>query len=127
MPLLRLRPPTAPLQSPKAKKNRTSCPADPKCCIIPLTDQHLALPCSVQILTPGGCTQPPVSLSSLSMDRVCIFIDGSNFYHALKAAELPVGVDLGKLGTELTGPDRRHIHTYYYNAPLRPHSREDSR
>ncbi len=61
------------------------------------------------------------------MYRVCTFIDGSNFYHALKGAKLPVSVDLGKLGTELTGPDRRHIHTYYYNAALRPRFREDSR
>ena len=34
------------------------------------------------------------------MDRVCIFIDGSNFYHALKEAGLPVNVDFGKLGTQ---------------------------
>jgi uncharacterized LabA/DUF88 family protein len=52
------------------------------------------------------------------MDRVCIFIDGSNFYHALKDAGLPVNVDFGKLAGELTGPDRQHVHTYYYNTPL---------
>ncbi len=52
------------------------------------------------------------------MERVCIFIDGSNFYHALKEASLPVNVDFGKLGANLTRPNRRHIHTYYYNAPL---------
>lgn len=51
------------------------------------------------------------------MDRVCIFIDGSNFYHALKEAGLPINVDFGKLAIELTG-QRKHIHTYYYNAPL---------
>lgn len=51
------------------------------------------------------------------MDRVCIFIDGSNFYHALKEAGLPVSVDFGKLAVEFTGP-RKHVHTYYYNAPL---------
>ena len=59
------------------------------------------------------------------MDRVCIFIDGSNFYHALKEANLPVRVDLGKLGVKLTGTDRRHIHTYYYNAPLIRPRRDD--
>jgi hypothetical protein len=52
------------------------------------------------------------------MDRVCIFIGGSNFYHALRDAGLPVGVDFGKLSVRLTGPDRRHVHTYYYNTPL---------
>jgi len=52
------------------------------------------------------------------MNRICIFIDGSNFYHALKNAGLSVGVDLGKLAAKLTGPDRRHVHTYYYNTPL---------
>jgi uncharacterized LabA/DUF88 family protein len=52
------------------------------------------------------------------MDRVCIFIDGSNFYHALKGADLPVKIDFGKLGEKLTGKGRRHIHTYYYNAGL---------
>ncbi len=52
------------------------------------------------------------------MDRVCIFIDGSNFYHALKEAGLPTSVDFAKLAVELTGPDRKHIQTFYYNTPL---------
>ena len=52
-------------------------------------------------------------------DRVCLFIDGSNFYHALREARLPVSIDFEKLGRELTGPERRLIHTYYYNTPLR--------
>jgi uncharacterized LabA/DUF88 family protein len=60
------------------------------------------------------------------MDRVCIFIDGSNFYHALKDAGLSVSVDLGKLGTKLTGSDRRHLHTYYYNTPLVRPRRDDA-
>ena len=59
------------------------------------------------------------------MDRVCIFIDGSNFYHALKEANLPVNVDFGKLAVKLTGPDRQHIHTYYYNTPLIRPRRDD--
>jgi uncharacterized LabA/DUF88 family protein len=81
-------------------------------------DHHLALPVSDQLSAPGGCTQPPVSLWSSPMDRVCIFIDGSNFYHALKDAKLPVTVDFGRLAIALVGPDRRHVHTYYYNTPL---------
>jgi len=59
------------------------------------------------------------------MDRVCIFIDGSNFYHALKEAGLPVNVGFGKLGTTLTGPGRQHIQTYYYNVPLIRPRRDD--
>ena len=59
------------------------------------------------------------------MDRVCIFIDGSNFYHALKGANLPVRVDLGKLGLKLTETDRKHSHTYFYNAPLIRPRRDD--
>lgn len=51
-------------------------------------------------------------------DRVCIFIDGSNFYHAVREAELPVSVDFAKLGAALTDPERRLVHTYYYNTPL---------
>ena len=52
------------------------------------------------------------------MDRICLFIDGSNFYHALKGAGLPTNVDFARLSAELTGAERRHIHTYYYNTPL---------
>jgi uncharacterized LabA/DUF88 family protein len=88
-------------------------------------DKHLALDVSDQLLAPGGCTQPPVFVSSPLMDRVCIFIDGSNFYHALKDAGLPVHVDFGKLANELTGSGRRHVHTYYYNVPLIRPRRDD--
>ena len=51
------------------------------------------------------------------MDRVCFFIDGSNFYHALKEAGWPVNVDFGKLAGALTGDGRRHVHTYYSTSP----------
>ncbi len=53
-----------------------------------------------------------------AVDRVCLFIDGSNFYHALREAGWPVSIDFQKLAGELTGPDRRLVHTYYYNTPL---------
>ena len=52
------------------------------------------------------------------MDRVCIFIDGSNFYHALVENKKPKNIDFGKLSLALTGPHRKHIQTYYYNTPL---------
>ncbi len=52
------------------------------------------------------------------MDQVCIFIDGSNFYHALKRAGLPTSVDFAKLAKALVGPNRKHMQTFYYNTPL---------
>lgn len=65
--------------------------------------------------------QPPVLFYGIvSMDRVCIFIDGSNFYHALAEAGKPKNIDFGKLALALCGSDRKHIQTYYYNTPL-PH------
>ncbi|MBS3053064.1 MAG: NYN domain-containing protein [Candidatus Aenigmarchaeota archaeon] len=51
-------------------------------------------------------------------ERVCIFIDGSNFYHRLRKDIGDISVDLQKLSNELCGKDRRLIRTYYYNAPL---------
>ncbi|MBI3468318.1 MAG: NYN domain-containing protein [Planctomycetes bacterium] len=62
--------------------------------------------------------QPPVRFSGKLVDRVCIFIDGSNFYHALKDAGLPTNVDFGKLSATLTTPARRLVQTFYYNTPL---------
>jgi len=51
-------------------------------------------------------------------ERVCIFIDGSNFYHCLRKDFGDVNVGFQKLSQELCNKDRRHIRTYYYNAPL---------
>jgi len=51
-------------------------------------------------------------------ERVCIFIDGSNFYHCLRKDIGDVSVDFQKLAMELCGKDRHLIRTYYYNAPL---------
>lgn len=50
------------------------------------------------------------------MDRVAIFIDGSNFYHALKERYHIASVDFDALAKKLSGPDRRLLRTYYYNA-----------
>ena len=52
------------------------------------------------------------------MDRVSIFIDGSNFYHALAENKKPKNIDFEKLALALTNPNRKHIQTYYYNTPL---------
>jgi len=59
------------------------------------------------------------------VDRVCIFIDGSNFYHSLREAGHPAKVDFAKLGACLVGAGRQHIHTYYYNTPLISPRRDD--
>jgi uncharacterized LabA/DUF88 family protein len=48
-------------------------------------------------------------------ERLCIFIDGGNVFHA--ANKLRIQVDLAKLVTVLTG-DRTLIQTYYYGATL---------
>lgn len=52
------------------------------------------------------------------MERVCIFIDGSNFYHALAENKKPKNIDFEKLAFTLTGPNRKHVQTYYYNTSL---------
>jgi len=49
------------------------------------------------------------------MDRVVIFIDGSNFYHNLVAHGFPKNVDFSKFSKILCGDDRHLIRTYYYN------------
>lgn len=49
------------------------------------------------------------------MDRVCVFIDGSNFYFALKRNNRVTRVDYYQLSLALTGPDRKLVRTYYYN------------
>ncbi len=49
------------------------------------------------------------------MERVCVFIDGSNFYFALKRNNRATRVDYYQLSLALTGPDRQLVRTYYYN------------
>jgi uncharacterized LabA/DUF88 family protein len=48
--------------------------------------------------------------------RVCIFIDGNNFYFALKRNQCPTRVDYHALSQTLAGEDRELVRTYYYNA-----------
>jgi uncharacterized LabA/DUF88 family protein len=50
------------------------------------------------------------------MSRVCVFIDGSNLYFALKRNGKNTRVDYHQLSLALTHPDRTLIRTYYYNA-----------
>jgi len=51
------------------------------------------------------------------MERVALFIDGSNFYHGLKANFGRTRVDFYKFATLLRGENRKLIRIYYYNAP----------
>ena len=54
------------------------------------------------------------------MDRIGVFIDGSNFYFALKRNNHPTRVDYHELSKALAGPDRRLIRTYYFNSAYDP-------
>jgi len=51
------------------------------------------------------------------MDRVAIFIDGSNLYHGLKHEAHSTKLDFGKF-IEWLLAGRKLVRTYYYNAPL---------
>ncbi len=53
------------------------------------------------------------------MDRVIVFIDGSNLYHGLKATLGHARLDFSRFSAELCGIKRRLVHTYYYNVPVR--------
>lgn len=60
------------------------------------------------------------------MERVMVFVDGSNFYHGLKSNDCPTYVDFFKLGTHLAGPDRELRRVYYYNAARLQSSGEEA-
>ncbi len=49
------------------------------------------------------------------MERACVFIDGSNFYFALKRNNRATRVDYHQLSLALAGPDRELVRTFYYN------------
>jgi len=50
-------------------------------------------------------------------ERVALFIDGSNFYHALKDKFGRADLDFEVFASELCG-ERRLVRTYYYNVPV---------
>ncbi|MBJ7613571.1 MAG: NYN domain-containing protein [Candidatus Dormibacteraeota bacterium] len=60
-------------------------------------------------------------------ERVAVFVDGSNFYHACRENLGRTGVDLGAFSTWLVGVDRSLVRTYYYNCPLPPDEPEQKR
>lgn len=61
------------------------------------------------------------------MERVCLFIDGSNFSAALKRNVFPTRVDLHELSKALAGPERELVRTYYYHPVHDPVSAADLR
>src|SRR5580698_4096244 len=50
------------------------------------------------------------------MSRICVFIDGSNLYFALKRNNKMTRVDYYQFSLALAGERRKLIRTYYYNA-----------
>jgi uncharacterized LabA/DUF88 family protein len=51
------------------------------------------------------------------MDRVCIFIDGSNLYHQLKDCGTNIKINYYNLSKALAEKERKLIRTYYYVCP----------
>jgi len=53
------------------------------------------------------------------MERVIVFIDGSNFYFGCKQNKVNAPWEMVALARELAGRDRRLVRVYYYNARSR--------
>lgn len=51
-------------------------------------------------------------------ERVMIFIDGSNLYHALKESLHYTNIDFDHLVKTLVQADQKLVRVYYYNAPV---------
>ncbi|MBD3265272.1 NYN domain-containing protein [bacterium] len=51
------------------------------------------------------------------MERICIFIDGSNFYYQLKESKTKGKLDYFAFAQALAGSHRQLIRTYYYVCP----------
>lgn len=52
------------------------------------------------------------------MERVCVFIDGSNLFFSLINNGIRTNFDYGKFVQKLVGKDRKLVRIYYYDAPL---------
>lgn len=50
------------------------------------------------------------------MERVSVFIDGSNFYFGLKRNNFQTRIDYFELSRAMAGPDRQLQRTYYFNS-----------
>jgi len=68
------------------------------------------------LLFDGNSYCSKFSTGGTRMERVMIFVDGSNFYYGLKGNRCSTRVDSLKLSHLLTGAKRKLIRTYYYNA-----------
>jgi uncharacterized LabA/DUF88 family protein len=55
---------------------------------------------------------------STPLERVMVFIDGSNLYYGVKAVTGRATIDFGRFAANLCGPKRRLIHAHYYNVPV---------
>jgi len=53
------------------------------------------------------------------MERVMIFIDGSNFYYGLQKALSTAAIHFDTFGYLLCGEERRLVHTHYYSVSVR--------
>lgn len=60
------------------------------------------------------------------MERVNVYIDGSNFYNLTRDVLGRVDIDLGQFAAKLVG-DRELQRTYYYNCPLSAEHSENAR
>lgn len=61
------------------------------------------------------------------MERVCVFIDGANFYHQCRDNLGRTDVDFGAFAALVVGPARSLVRTYYYTCRLTPDHAEDMR
>jgi uncharacterized LabA/DUF88 family protein len=52
-----------------------------------------------------------------SPERIAIFIDGSNFYHGLRAMFQRTDIDFERFCQKICS-DRKHVRSYYYIVPL---------
>lgn len=59
--------------------------------------------------------------------RVCVFIDGSNFYHSCRETLGRTDVNLGAFAELVVGPQRELVRTYYYTTQLPPDAEESAR
>lgn len=60
-------------------------------------------------------------------ERVCVFIDGSNFYHLCRDNFGRSDVQIGPFANWLVGSQRTLVRTYYYNCLLPPDTTSDAR
>lgn len=99
--------------------------------IIASVDQSVEKPVPVEKTKPdfnpvsGKSAEPEMQKAALelarsSKNRVCVFIDGTGFYFALKRNSHATRVNYYELSKALAGPDRSLVRTYYFNSAYDP-------